>query len=242
MARVLVVDDEPAIRFFAQLNLELAGHEVLEAGDGAAALAAVERDPPDVVVLDVMLPGVDGFAILERLKSSPDEDVRTVPVVLLTALDGDEHEARGAIEGAIRHLRKPVTPEELLAAVDDVLTGGPEPIQRRRAQTSGLARLARLETGRPATAAPGPRLSRLERVREPASTPQVIGPALGALTDGQRRLVDALAGTGSVADIAAQLGVSRSNVYASLRRIARKLDIDDVPELLRRVRSGAPGG
>ncbi len=87
MARVLVVDDEPDIVLFAQVNLELHGHEVRTAADGEEALAAVEAEQPDVVVLDVMMPHLDGWGVLERLKAHDDPDIRTIPVMMLTALD-----------------------------------------------------------------------------------------------------------------------------------------------------------
>lgn len=242
MTTVLVVDDEPDIVLFARVNLELAGYDVAEAGDGEAALAAVRAVQPDVVLLDVMMPRLDGWAVLERLKADDDPAVRTIPVVMLTALGDDQHRVRGGIEGAIRYLPKPVTPDAMLAAVDEVLTGGPEPDQRKQVQQESLTALARMERGDEAApvAGPRPRLSRLERPRSgppPAADAQPEVPQV-TLSPSQRKLLQGLQRSASVSEAAEQMGMSRSNVYASLRRIGRKLDEHDATRLLRRVRSG----
>lgn len=246
MATVLVVDDEPDIVLFVRINLELAGHAVRTAADGAEALESVRREPPDVVVLDVMMPKIDGWSVLAEMKSDADEDIRTVPVVMLTALSDDVDQVRGAIEGAVRYLSKPVTPEALVEAVEEVLEQGPEPVQRKAAQTRALERLARIERGLGGDAvitSDGPRLSRLERPRSatppapPSRGPRASEPE-ATLTDKQRELLVALQEAESVSAVAAELGVSRSNVYASLRRVGRKLGVSDVSELLRRLRAG----
>lgn len=245
MATVLIVDDEPDIVLFVRVNLELAGHAVRSAADGAEALESIIDDPPDVVVLDVMMPRIDGWSVLAQMKASDDEEIRTVPVVMLTALSDDVDQVRGAIEGAVRYLSKPVTPDALLEAVEDVLARGPEPVQRKAAQQRALERLARIERGvggdaRPAIA--GPRLRHLERPRDvtplaPVRPLRAIEPE-AVLTDKQRDLLRALQRAESVSAVAAELGVSRSNVYASLRRVGRKLGVSDVSELLRRLRAG----
>ena len=246
MAKVLVVDDEPDIVLFAQVNLELHGHEVRTAADGEAALAAVEDERPDAMVLDVMMPNLDGWGVLERLKAHADPEVRTIPVVMLTALDTDHDQARGGIEGAVRYLTKPLTPDDLVEALEDVLAGPPEPEQRKAAQQKGLASLARIErnaAGGEAPSGPQLRLSRLEHTRT-TNPPAEIVPATdaaameGELTPKQRELLEALLSAPSVSAAATELGMSRSNVYASLRRIARKVGDDSVPDLLHRLRTG----
>lgn len=245
MATVLIVDDEPDILLFVRINLELAGHTVRTAADGVEALESVRSEPPDVVVLDVMMPKIDGWSVLAQMKADDDEAVRTIPVVMLTALSDDVDQVRGAIEGAVRYLSKPVTPDALVDAVEDVLAQGPEPVQRKAAQQRALERLARIERGAAGDLqgpAGGPRLRRLERPRD--TTP--VEPARftrspeaeAVLTDKQRDLLLALQRAESVSAVAAELGVSRSNVYASLRRVGRKLGITDVSELLRRLRAG----
>ena len=247
MARVLVVDDEPDIVLFAQVNLELNGHTVSSASDGEEALAAVARERPDAMVLDVMMPHLDGWGVLEQLKAHSDPDIRTIPVVMLTALDTDHDQARGGIEGAVRYLTKPLAPDDLVRAVEEVLEGPPEPEQRKSAQQKGLASIARIERNAQGGEAPtGPqlRLSRLEHARSATPAPEVVPvsetPAVQAdLTGKQRELLAALLAAPSVSAAAAELGMSRSNVYASLRRIGRKLGIADVSDLLRLLRDGS---
>ena len=245
MATVLVVDDDPAAVGFAESNLEAVGHTVRTAGDGEAALAAVRVEPPDVLVLDVLMPLLDGWGALERLKADPDERIRTTPVVMLTALDAETDRLRAGIEGAVGYLTKPVMPEDLVAEVARVLAGGPEPAQRKAVLHLSLARLAGLESGRPSTpAGPRVRLSRLERARspQPHGRPAAVTTAVplpGELTEKQRRLLGTLAAASSVSEAAATLGMSRSNVYASLRRIGRKLGVPDVSALLGLLRQGA---
>jgi CheY-like chemotaxis protein len=242
VARILVVDDEPDIRLFLQVNLELDRHDVVLAADGAGALAAIDQQLPDLVLLDVMMPEVDGWAVLERLKSSGEREVKEIPVLMLTALADDTDQARGGIEGAVRYLTKPVTPDDLRTAVDEALHGDPEPIQRRRAQHVALERLARIEKGDPAeTSQPRPRLSRLEPVPvpPPSRAPREIDPTLVAgLTSRQRELLAAVKAAPSVTAAAAGLGMSRSNVYATLRRVGRRLGVPDVTDLLELLRDG----
>ena len=243
VATVLVVDDEPDIRYLNQVILELDGHRVMTAANGRDALAAVQLEVPDVILLDVMMPEVDGWAVLEQLKAHLDEDIAAVRVLMMTALGADTDRIRGGIEGAVRYLVKPVDADELRAVVQEVLADGPERSQRLRAQTGALAELSRMETGssRSDPTSPRPRLSRLEHPRSRTEEVDRDAPVLVGvdLTDKQRELLRALAGTPSVSEAASQLGVSRSNVYASLRRVARRLDIDSVPDLLRRLRTGA---
>ncbi|MGH9105677.1 MAG: response regulator transcription factor, partial [Acidimicrobiales bacterium] len=147
MARVLVVDDEPDLRDLLRISLRLAGHEVSVASDGARGLQSARDVVPDVVVLDVMMPGMDGWAVLKALKSDPDPAVAVVPVVMLTARAEDLDVIRGGIEGAVRYLTKPFAISDLRRAVEEAL-GGPEPQQRRAAQNAALTHLARLERGK----------------------------------------------------------------------------------------------
>lgn len=241
MASILVVDDEPDIRYLNQLNLELDGHRVMTAANGVEALAAVRAEVPDLIVCDVMMPDLDGWGVLEQLKSDTDVAISEVPVLMMTALGADEARIRGGIEGAVRYLVKPVTPDQLRDAVRDALEGPPEPVQRRKAQTEALETLARKEGGRSAEDDPRPRLTNLERPKEvPGDEPEPVvdEDRLAQLTDKQMELLQALRGASSVSAAATDLGVSRSNVYASLRRINRKLDIGSVQELLHRLRTG----
>lgn len=244
MATVLVVDDEADIRELVRINLVMAGHEVVLAADGVEGLDAVEIEQPDLVILDVMMPELDGWEVLSRMKASPEEHVANTPVVMLTARSDDMDRIRGGIEGAIYYLTKPFSLAELRERVEEVLVGGPEPDQRRRAQQQALEDLARLEKGAPPPAAgeARPRMTRLEKVHAPAAprieAPPVAETKLSTLSDKQRELLTMVSTTPTVSEAAERLAVSRSNVYASLRRIARKLEVRSVSELVQLARTG----
>jgi DNA-binding response OmpR family regulator len=121
-SRVLIIDDEPAIRLLCRVNLEAEGFSVDEAGDGDSGIAAAHRNRPDAILLDVMLPGDDGFAVADRLHADP--DLANVPIIFLTArADLDEGE-RLRRSGAAGFVTKPFNPLDLAGAV-------------RRAQASG---------------------------------------------------------------------------------------------------------
>jgi CheY-like chemotaxis protein len=246
MARVLVVDDEADIREVVRLNLELDGHEVLEASGGAQALDAARQELPDLLVLDVMMPGIDGWAVLAEMKADEGSELAHIPVIMLTARVGELDRIRGGIEGAVRYIAKPFSIEALRTAVAAAIEGEPELVQRREAQRSALQRLAMLEKGGPGTAevaaGPRPHLTRLENPPAPppslqASVRQVAAKA-GALSPKQRALLAAVGDTASVQDAAERLGVSRSNVYASLARIARRLGVKSVADLVGLARQG----
>lgn len=116
MGRVLVVEDEADIAMALQVLLAQNGHEVHRAGDGALALRAVHALQPDLVLLDVGLPVLDGWAVLTRLR-----DVSEVPVLLLTASGRDEDKVRGLRAGADDYLTKPFSNAELVARVEALL-------------------------------------------------------------------------------------------------------------------------
>lgn len=127
---VLVVDDEPDVRLLCRVNLEFEGYRVLEAPDGRAALETLEEDLPDVVLLDVMLPEVDGWQVLERIKD--DDRWRDIPVVLLTARSLEDDQIRGWSSGASEYIVKPFSPLALSGVLDDVLSTDPDEEERRR--------------------------------------------------------------------------------------------------------------
>jgi DNA-binding response OmpR family regulator len=241
MATILVVDDEPDIRALVQLNLELDGHRVVTAANGAEALELIADEVPDVMLLDLMMPEVDGWTVLETIKAASDLDVNRIPVLMLTANDAADARMRGGIEGAIRFLTKPFSPAVLRDEINDALSGDPEPIKRRKAQQGALEQLARIEKGSDGQegGVPRPHLTRVEHRPAAVTEPRqllAVRDKLSTLTDKQRELLDKLASTPSVSDAASELSVSRSNVYASLRRISRKLGVPSVPELLGLVR------
>ena len=119
MARVLVVDDEPDVLLLCRLNLEQRGHDVLEAPNGDVALERAREGAPDVVVLDLMLPGMDGYQVLRSLRAG--EGTSAIPVVVLTAKSLQADRERSRELGAAAFLTKPFLPEELCDMVDRVL-------------------------------------------------------------------------------------------------------------------------
>ncbi len=120
MGRVLVVDDEPDVLLLCRLNLQQRGHEVLEASEGSRALQLARERHPDVIVLDLMLPGMTGYEVLETLK----EDAQTsdIPVLVLTAksLRADRERSHGL--GASDFLTKPFLPNELCELVESLVS------------------------------------------------------------------------------------------------------------------------
>ena len=117
--RVLVVDDDPDILKFVQVNLELEGYSAESAENGRIALDAAKGSPPDLVLLDVMMPEMDGLTVLRRLRSSP--ATANVPVILLTAKALAEDRVRGLDFGADDYITKPFDVGELMARVRSVL-------------------------------------------------------------------------------------------------------------------------
>ncbi len=118
-ARVLVVEDEPDIAALVAYQLAREGMRVETVGDGAAALGAVEREVPDLIVLDLMLPGLSGYEVLRALRGQP--ATREVPVVVLTARREEEDRIRGLELGADDYVTKPFSPRELVLRVGAVL-------------------------------------------------------------------------------------------------------------------------
>ena len=126
--RILVVDDEPNIVHLARLYLERNGYQVLAVSDGQQALDTIVTEKPDLVVLDVMLPSVDGFEVCRRLRAKGNQ----VPIIMVTARDDDIDKILGLELGADDYLTKPFNPRELVARVKAVLRrGAPGDIQNK---------------------------------------------------------------------------------------------------------------
>jgi DNA-binding response OmpR family regulator len=119
VTKVLVVDDEPPIRLLCRVNLEAEGMEVLEAADGEEGLATARAEKPDVVLLDVMMPGMDGWQVAEQLFES--EETNQIPLVFLTARAELRDRARGLELGGVDYITKPFNPVELAAVVEGLL-------------------------------------------------------------------------------------------------------------------------
>jgi two-component system alkaline phosphatase synthesis response regulator PhoP len=117
--RVLVIDDEAPIRLLCRVNLEAERMEVLEAGDGPTGLEKARNEEPDVVLLDVMMPGLDGWQVAEELLS--DERTRSIPIVFLTARAEVRDRARGLDLGGIDYVTKPFNPTELAPLIRELV-------------------------------------------------------------------------------------------------------------------------
>jgi CheY-like chemotaxis protein len=116
MGRVLVVDDEPDVLLLCRLNLQQRGHEMLEASEGPSALELARERRPDVIVLDLMLPGMNGFEVLETLRR--DEATAGIPVLVLTAKSLRADRDRSSGLGAAAFLTKPFLPDDLCELVE----------------------------------------------------------------------------------------------------------------------------
>ncbi len=126
-ARLVVVDDEPNIRELLAASLRFAGFDVVAAESGEEAVRAVDRHRPDLLVLDVMMPGMDGFEVVRRLRSAG----RAMPVLFLTARDGTEDKITGLTLGGDDYVTKPFSLEELIARIRAVLRRSREGAQAR---------------------------------------------------------------------------------------------------------------
>jgi two-component system, OmpR family, alkaline phosphatase synthesis response regulator PhoP len=119
MTKVLVIDDEAPIRLLCRVNLEAEGMEVLEAADGPTGLEQARERSPDVILLDVMMPGLDGWRVAEELLD--DERTHQIPIIFLTARAEFRDRARGLDIGGVDYVTKPFNPLELAPLVEDLL-------------------------------------------------------------------------------------------------------------------------
>ena len=119
MTRVLVIDDEAPIRLLCRVNLEAEGMEVLEAADGRTGIEQAREEQPEVILLDVMMPGLDGWAVAETLLGDP--RTASIPIIFLTARAEVRDRARGLDIGGVEYVTKPFNPLELAPLVRDLL-------------------------------------------------------------------------------------------------------------------------
>jgi CheY-like chemotaxis protein len=117
--RVLVVDDEPAIRTLCRVNLSVSGMDVVEAADGEAALQLARAEHPDLILLDVMLPGATGWEVAAALGSEP--ATRDIPVIFLSAMADTSDLERGREHGAVGYVTKPFDPVGIADVIEDTL-------------------------------------------------------------------------------------------------------------------------
>ncbi|MHB8894333.1 MAG: response regulator [Candidatus Geothermincolia bacterium] len=117
--RVAVIDDDPDMVKVIRVMLRVTGIEVLEAFSGLRGFALVKRELPDAVLLDIMMPDIDGFEVMRKLKLDP--ETNQIPVIFVSARTGREHIERGLSLGAQGYITKPFKPELLLSTIHDAL-------------------------------------------------------------------------------------------------------------------------
>ena len=138
MSKILVIDDDTAIIELIKVNLELAGHEVMQAYDGTTGFALCKQEMPALVVLDVMMPEVDGFTVAQRIRKN--ENTKEIPILMLTALSQINDKVKGFNIGVDDYLVKPFEMEELQVRVRALLKRTrqiPESASVRELQTIG---------------------------------------------------------------------------------------------------------
>ena len=119
MTKVLVIDDEAPIRLLCRVNLEAEKMDVVEAADGEEGLALARAEMPDIVLLDVMMPGMDGWQVAERRLEN--QETNQIPLVFLTARAELRDRARGLELGGVDYITKPFNPVELASVVENLL-------------------------------------------------------------------------------------------------------------------------
>jgi len=224
--RVLVVDDEPMLRNLLSRLLRMEGYEVLEAGDGAAALDVVVTEAPDLVLLDVMMPARDGIDVLGDIRKTSE-----VPVILVSALGGEADRVLGLKAGADDYVVKPFSAAELSARIESVLRRAP-----RR--------------GAPAASGPAPAPTRLTfdgLVVDPQTREVTCGAQKVEMTAKEFDLLAFLAGSPRQVFTREQLlqqvwgsssdWQSDATITEHVRRLRRKIELDpDHPQWIVTVR------
>ncbi len=119
MAKILVIENEPNIQKMIEVNLAASGYEVLVALDGELGLAVVQQEYPDLILLDLRLPGISGWDVLASLKDR--QKLREIPVIMMTASAQDDQEEKARLAGAAGYLLKPFTADELMLNVKQSL-------------------------------------------------------------------------------------------------------------------------
>ncbi|MFG1839603.1 response regulator [Micromonospora sp. NPDC049175] len=198
--RVVIVDDDPLVRGMLTLMLDGADGIVVvgEAADGATAITAVDRHMPDVVLMDIRMPGVNGITATERLRRRH----RPPEIIVLTTFDTDEHVVRALHAGASGFLLKDTPPEQISQAVRAVAAGHP-------------------------MLSPGVTRRLMQRVASGAASYERARERLALLTPRERDVVLAIAQGRSNAEIAGELLMSVTTVKAHVSHILTKLDLDN---------------
>jgi DNA-binding response OmpR family regulator len=129
--KVLVADDEPALRKLLKTNMELEGYETLEAANGAEVLESVRRDNPDIILLDIMMPVMDGWEVMTELAANPEYSQK---VILVSAKASDDAQLQGWELGADEYITKPFDLDALLERVREVAARSEAESEKRRAE------------------------------------------------------------------------------------------------------------
>ncbi len=119
MAKIVIAEDEPDIRDLITFTLQFAGHQVIATANGAEAVQAVEKEHPDLVLMDVRMPKMSGYEACRALKNNP--ETANVPVVFLSAKGQESEVQEGLAAGAIAYILKPFSPDELISRVQEIL-------------------------------------------------------------------------------------------------------------------------
>lgn len=190
-ARILIVDDNPSNLKALRQRLEMEGHVVLAADNGVTALALVEAERPDLVLLDIMMPGMDGFEVCRRIKSVPDAGF--IPVIMVTALDAREALVRALDEGADEFVSKPFEAVELMARVRSMLR-----IRRMYQENTVLRDQIRTSaTGTPGLIGDSAPMQRIHQVLQQVADSRVTVLLTGESGTGKEAVARALHGCGN---------------------------------------------
>ncbi len=117
--KILIADDEEDVKVVVQLFLESKGYDIVTAYDGLDAMDRAREENPDLIILDVMMPIIDGFEVCKKLKEDP--GLKDIPVVMLSASSHAESKQRGIEVGAVEYIVKPFDPEKLQAVIESIL-------------------------------------------------------------------------------------------------------------------------
>lgn len=121
MARVLIVDDSPTEMYKLTGMLEKHGHQVLKAENGADGVALARQEKPDAVLMDIVMPGLNGFQATRQLTKDPEASINSIPIIIITTKDQETDKIWGERQGARDYLTKPVDEETLIATLNKVL-------------------------------------------------------------------------------------------------------------------------
>lgn len=202
--RLLIVEDNERLLRVIAVYLEKSGYEVMTARDAGEALIQLAETIPDLIVSDIMMPGADGFAFVERVRSNPRTDL--IPIIFLTAKDRREDRIAGFRAGVDAYLIKPFEPEELVAVIENILSR----VSRTHQRVASSIHVSPL----------------------PSDTPENSSPS-SDLTEAEERVAALVAKTLSNKEIAAHLKISVRTVEMHISRVLAKKGFSNRVEIAR---------